>query len=59
MNNKKDIEIDRNDLENALIISYSHSGNTHQIAKMIQLLTLAIDAVGLVLAIIDKRKTDR
>lgn len=36
MNKKKAAEIDISNLKNALIISYSYSGNTHQIAKTIQ-----------------------
>lgn len=39
MNKKKAAEIDISNLKNALIISYSYSGNTHQIAKTIQSLT--------------------
>ena len=39
MNKKHDTEIDTSNLKNALIISYSYSGNTHQIAKTIQSLT--------------------
>lgn len=39
MNKKQDTEIDTSNLKNALIISYSYSGNTHQIAKTIQSLT--------------------
>lgn len=39
MNKKKDTEIDMNNPKNALIISYSYSGNTHQIAETIQSLT--------------------
>lgn len=39
MNKKQDTEIDTSNLKNPLIISYSYSGNTHQIAKTIQSLT--------------------
>ena len=39
MNKKHDTEIDTSNLKNALIISYSYSGNTHQIAKTIQSIT--------------------
>ena len=39
MNRIKDTGIDMDNLENALIVSYSYSGNTHQIAKAIQTIT--------------------
>lgn len=39
MNQKTTDDMDGISLKNALIISYSYSGNTHQIAKAIQLVT--------------------
>lgn len=39
MNEKQDTEIEISILKNALVVFYSYSGNTHQIAKTIQSLT--------------------